>query len=70
MTVAKELADLDEGDMVEGGTFMEALSDEPVVWKVVERYRPYGSMKLEAFWLGVHLGNFRVTPSGCYRVDY
>lgn len=68
--IDKQLQELEEGDIVQGGTFFQALSDEPVDWLVVERYNPVTqAMLFSAEWLGVPLGSFRLTKRGCERVD-
>jgi hypothetical protein len=64
-----ELIDLKEGDCIEGGTFMQALSDEPLVWLCVRPYDPVSqTMILDVSWMGVDLGRFERTAKGMDRV--
>jgi hypothetical protein len=69
VSIPKELQGLNKGDSIEGGTFMQALDDEPVLWQVKKPYDEVKqSLTLDAFWLGIHLGEFLMTSKGVERV--
>lgn len=69
MAVATELRSLDEGDIVQGGTFMEALDPAPIDWLVVVPYDEVSKqLVVEAHWNGVFLGEYVIDSKGCRYV--
>lgn len=67
--IDKTLQGLSKGDVVEGGTFLQGLSDEKVSWTVTRPYDLHlGRMTVSAVWMGVSLGEFDLTKMGVSRV--
>lgn len=58
--VDEEVLKLEAGDTVYAGGFMASLDTEDVEWTVLEPRTDKTEMVLQAEWLGVFLGKFRV----------
>lgn len=71
MKFAQELLDLQAGDSIVGGTFMQALDPEEIVWTCVSPVAGADqSIIFDVSWLGIDLGRFRLTAKGMERLEH